>query len=147
MKWTSKHVRLLSAALMLLALPLAAFAPSPARADPLKEYLALGDSVAFGSNPLLDHTNARNFIGYPVPVAEALEVKLTNPACPGETSSHFISLTGLDLGCGQYRKTSPLHVAYKTSQLEFADEFLQGQSRHPSDHDRHWLQRRLFLAG
>ncbi len=28
-------------------------------------YLALGDSVAFGFSPLLDRTDADNFIGYP----------------------------------------------------------------------------------
>ena len=119
------RLRLLSAAFALLALSLAASAPSPAFADPFREYLALGDSVAFGTNPLLDSHNARNFIGYPSPVAEELELKLTDPACPGETSSHFISLGGADLSCGDYRRSFPLHVPYATSQLDFADAFLR----------------------
>jgi len=90
-----------------------------------QEYLALGNSVAFGFNPLLDPSNANNFIGYPTPVAAALKETLTNASCPGETSSHFISLAGSDHGCGAYRLNFPLHVSYKTSQLDFTDVFLQ----------------------
>src|SRR3989442_5552748 len=88
-------------------------------------YLALGNSVAFGFNPLLDRSNADNFIGYPTPVAAALKENLTNASCPGETSSHFISLSGTDNGCGDYRLNFPLHVAYSSTQLAFADEFLK----------------------
>lgn len=90
-----------------------------------QEYLALGNSVAFGFNPLLDRSNADNFIGYSTPEAAALKENLTNASCPGETSSHFISLAGTDNGCGAYRLNFPLHVAYSTTQLEFADGFLQ----------------------
>jgi GDSL-like Lipase/Acylhydrolase family len=90
-----------------------------------QEYLALGNSVAFGFNPLLDRSNADNFIGYPTPVAAALKEHLTNASCSGETSSHFINLAGSDHGCGPYRLNFPLHVAYSTTQLEFADGFLQ----------------------
>jgi hypothetical protein len=94
-----------------------------------QEYLALGNSIAFGFNPLLDESNANNFIGYPTPVAAALKEKLTNASCPGETSSHFISLTGTDNGCGGYRLQFPLHVAYSTTQLAFADGFLQSHPK------------------
>jgi hypothetical protein len=96
-----------------------------------QEYLALGNSVAFGFNPLLNESNANNFIGYPTPVAAALKEKLTNPSCPGETSSHFISLAGSDNGCGAYRLNFPLHVAYSTTQtqLEYADGFLQSHHK------------------
>ena len=94
-----------------------------------QEYLALGNSVAFGFNPLLDRSNADNFIGYPTPVAAALKENLTNASCPGETSSHFISLTGTDHGCGAYRLNFPLHVAYSTTQLAFADGFLQSHPK------------------
>jgi len=94
-----------------------------------QEYLALGNSVAFGFNPLLDRSNADNFIGYPTPVAAALKENLTNASCPGETSSHFISLTGSDNGCGTYRLNFPLHVAYSTTQLKFADGFLQSHPK------------------
>jgi len=97
-----------------------------------QEYLALGNSVAFGYNPLLVPNNAGNpdnFIGYPTPVAAALKETLTNASCPGETSSHFISLTGTDNGCGAYRANFPLHVAYSGTQLAFADTFLQSNPK------------------
>ncbi len=48
-----------------------------------QEYLALGNSVAFGVNPLFDESNADNFIGYPTPVA----------AAPTASTSLFTSLT------------------------------------------------------
>jgi len=94
-----------------------------------QEYLALGNSVAFGYSPLANPTNANNFIGYPNTVATTLKEALTNPSCPGETSSHFISLTGSDNVCGFYRNHFPLHVTYSTSQLEFTDGFLQSHPK------------------
>ena len=94
-----------------------------------QDYLALGNSVAFGSSPLANPSNADNFIGYPTPVAAALKEKLTNASCPGETSSHFIDLSGSDHGCRAYRLNFPLHKAYSTSQLKFADGFLQSHPK------------------
>ncbi|HEY7358890.1 MAG TPA: SGNH/GDSL hydrolase family protein [Ktedonobacterales bacterium] len=90
-----------------------------------QEYLALGDSVAFGYSPLLDHSNISNFIGYPNTAAAALKENLTNASCPGETSSHFIDLSLSDNGCGPYRSVFPLHAAYSGTQLAFMDTFLQ----------------------
>jgi lysophospholipase L1-like esterase len=130
----------LIAAVALLATLATALLAGPAQGRALaaskwpkeKEYLALGNSVAFGYSPLLDHRNADNFIGYPTPVAAALKETLTNAACPGETSSHFISLGGSDNGCGAYRADFPLHVAYSSAtqtQLAFADEFLQSHPK------------------
>ncbi len=94
-------------------------------------YLALGDSVAFGYSPLLNPTNADNFIGYPDEVAAALKENLTNASCPGETSSHFIDLSGSDNGCGAWRfiYKFPLHATYSTSQLAFADSYLQSHPK------------------
>ena len=94
-----------------------------------QSYLALGDSVAFGFDPLLNFANADNFIGYPTPVASVLKEDLTNASCPGETSSHFISLAGSDNGCGFYRFFFPLHAAYNSSQLDFTDAFLQSHPK------------------
>jgi lysophospholipase L1-like esterase len=88
-------------------------------------YLALGDSVAFGTNPLLDRRNASNFVGYPQVLAERLELNVTNAACPGEASGGFISLTGTDNVCRPYRSAFPLHVSYTTSQLDFAVSYLR----------------------
>ena len=93
------------------------------------DYLALGDSVAFGYSPLVDPSDPHNFSGYPTSAARALKENLTNASCPGETSSHFIDLTGSDNGCGAYRATFPLHVDYSGTQLAFADRFLQS---HPA---------------
>jgi lysophospholipase L1-like esterase len=87
--------------------------------------LGTGDSIAFGTNIALDPSNAANFTGYPTNVGNALGLDVTNTACPGETSSHFVSESGADLVCGQYRATFPLHTSYSGSQLAFTTSFLQ----------------------
>lgn len=92
-------------------------------------YLALGDSLAFGYSPLVSPLDEDNFIGYPDTVAKALKLNLTNAACPGETSSHLIDLDGTDNNCGLWRANAPLHVAYSTTQLAFADKFLQSHPK------------------
>ena len=121
--------RVIAAAALYVIVVAGPAAPSALAGSP-QQYLALGDSVAFGFNPLLDPRNSDNFIGYPTPAAAVLKQALTNASCPAETSSHFISLNGSDNGCGAWRFTFklPLHVAYTTSQLEFADVFLKAQS-------------------
>lgn len=92
-------------------------------------YLALGDSVAFGYSPLLDPSNASNFIGYPDIVAKRLNVEDVNVACSGEATGGFISATGLDNSCRDYRAAFPLHVAYSGTQLVFATNFLKHNPR------------------
>lgn len=92
-------------------------------------YLALGDSLAFGYSPLADPTSAGNFIGYPSKVAAALKLRLTNAACPGETSSHLVDLAGTDNNCGSWRANFPLHATYTTTQLAFADMFLKSHPK------------------
>jgi hypothetical protein len=127
MRWLIAAVALLATlATTLLAGP--ALHSALADSNRPQEYLAIGNSVAFGFNPTLDPTNANNFIGYPTPVATALKEALTNAACPGETSSHFIDINGSDRGCGAYRSSYPLHVTYSSTtetQLEFTDTFLK----------------------
>jgi lysophospholipase L1-like esterase len=95
------------------------------------EYLALGDSVAFGyirdAGPA--YVNADNFVGYPDYVAGTLGLTETSAACPGEATTGFISLTGADNGCRPFRASYPLHVAYTSTQLAFATEFL---AAHPT---------------
>ena len=101
------------------------------------EYLALGDSLAFGFSPLvIPPVNPAAFVGYPDKVAEALKENLTNAGCPGETSNHFIDLAGSDNGCGDpfhpgptFRANFPLHTSYGTAQLAFADAFLQSHPK------------------
>ena len=88
-------------------------------------YLALGDSVAFGYSPLLNHSSALNFVGYPEIAAASLGMQDVNASCPGETTGGFISLTnGADYLCLGYRHFFPLHVNYSTSQLDFAIAYL-----------------------
>jgi lysophospholipase L1-like esterase len=94
------------------------------------QYLALGDSIPFGYNPLLlpippstTPPIATDFVGYPELAAPKLKLALTNASCPGQTSGGFISLTPPtdDNGCFLYRGAGfPLHTAYTGSQLDFA---------------------------
>lgn len=100
------------------------------------DYLALGDSVAFGYNPLLVHAglagNPSVFVGYPDIAARTLGLQLTNASCPGETTGGFISTTnGQDFRCLGYRfgLGLPLHVSYPGAQLAFALSFL---ATHPN---------------
>jgi lysophospholipase L1-like esterase len=88
-------------------------------------YLALGDSVPFGFNPLLNPSNASNFIGYPEIVAQRLNIKDVNATCPGEATGGFLSLTGTDNVCRPYRAFFPLHVAYAGTQMAFATAYLR----------------------
>lgn len=92
-------------------------------------YLALGDSYAFGYNPVIvaegGAGNPDNFVGYADFLGQALDMSVTNAACPGETSGSMISGTPPDNGCHEYYPTVfPRHVAYTGSQLTFAVDFL-----------------------
>jgi lysophospholipase L1-like esterase len=92
-------------------------------------YLALGDSVAFGYNPLFVlgglAGNPNVFVGYPEIAASTLGMQDVNASCPGETSGGFISLTnGQDYKCQLYRHFFPLHVGYTTSQLDYTLAYL-----------------------
>ncbi len=119
-------------ALLALGVAVTGVAP-PAAAEAASSrpqtYLALGDSLAFGYSPLVSQLNEDNFIGYPDTVAAALKLHLTNAACPGETSSHLVDGAGTDNNCGLWRANFPLHAAYSTTQLAFADEFLQSHPK------------------
>ncbi len=97
------------------------------------DYLALGDSVAFGfiDQAGYEYYNPTNFVGYVDYASLALALNPTNASCPGETTSSFISSTGPDDGCRLYRSLFPLHVVYisaRSTQLAFATSFLQHHS-------------------
>jgi lysophospholipase L1-like esterase len=112
-------------------------------AVPGSRYLALGDSVAFGYResanlPTPDYTKPGTFLGYPEELAANLGLKLTNAACPGETTSSFLNMTAASNGCenhydttsktevaGGYRALYPLHASYTGSQWAFAKQFLR----------------------
>lgn len=112
-----------AAALALLAVP------ASASDDHDSSYLALGDSYAFAYSPavpLAGRMNPGNFRGYTDTVASALDLNLTNAACPGETSGSMISGTLPDNGCQRWRSYWPLHVSYTGAQLAYAVKFLRG---------------------
>jgi lysophospholipase L1-like esterase len=89
-------------------------------------YLALGDSIAFAyiAADGYAYVNPNNFVGYVNYVGADLRLDTANGACPGESSSSFVSATGADNGCRDFRSNSPLHVNYASIQLDFATNFL-----------------------
>jgi len=89
--------------------------------------LALGDSVVFGFITQDGHAyvNPTNFIGYPAYVGFKLHLDDVNGACPGETTGSFLSASAPDVGCRAFRSVFPLHVAYGSTQLAFAQSVLQ----------------------
>ena len=118
------RVRVL-ALLSALALWVIAAIPASAASEG-HDYLALGDSVPFGFNPNVNPNDAGNFVGYPEIVAQRLDIKDVNAACPGEATGGFLSLTGTDNVCRPYRAAFPLHVEYQTSQMDLALRYLTG---------------------
>src|SRR5262245_54901652 len=99
-------VRSRAAALAMVMAGAATFASAAPPAAPGNgAFLALGDSVAFGyiAADGFAYVNANNFVGYPDFVGDDLRLDTANAACPGETSSSFISSTGADFGCRGFR--------------------------------------------
>jgi lysophospholipase L1-like esterase len=103
---------------------------------PGSNYLALGDSVAFGYRepttfPPPAYQDPRNFVGYPERIGSALGLHVTNASCPGETSGSFVSTDNPSYACETptgYRTNLPLHVKYRNSeetQLSFALDYLK----------------------
>ena len=93
-------------------------------------YLALGDSVTFGFNPLLQvPVRPSLYVGYPLLLGVIIDETAVNAACPGQTSSGFLSLQGTDNGCFTFREVNALHVQYSGTQLEFAVQFLESHKR------------------
>ncbi len=105
-----------------------ASAVSPSNND-TNNYLALGDSVSFGYNPLLVEPGVDPdvFVGFPQLASDLFRPQktLANASCPGETSTSLITGTRPDNGCQNYREfIGPLHVSYSGSQLAFAESYL-----------------------
>jgi lysophospholipase L1-like esterase len=96
-------------------------------------YLALGDSVPFGYNPLLvkPGVNPSSFVGYPQLAASLFrpKLKLSNASCPGETSTSLITGTVPDNGCQAFRSIAALHVSYQGSQLQYAEKYVAANRR------------------
>src|SRR5438445_9010 len=110
--------------LLVVLLPLALLAGTiPASANDEAGYLAIGDSVAFGFNPLVfqsDPTDTDAYIGYP----ELLSKHVVNASCSGETSGSLIGGPP-DNGCAGFRSVAPLHVRYTGTQLAFAVAYIR----------------------
>jgi lysophospholipase L1-like esterase len=105
---------------------------------PGSRYLALGDSVTFGYQektvvPAPNYKNAASFFGYPEQIGLQMRLKVTNAACPGETSASLINAKAQSNGCENslgkpttgYRRSFPLHVKYSGSQLAYAVSYLK----------------------
>jgi lysophospholipase L1-like esterase len=91
------------------------------------DYIALGDSVAFGYSPFLtDPWVPNRFVGYPELLARQTHLKTANLACPGQTAQALISLQAPDAGCFDGRANAEandfpfLHVDYQGTQLDAA---------------------------
>jgi lysophospholipase L1-like esterase len=94
------------------------------------EVLVLGDSVpfAFIASAGHEYINPLNFHGLADDLGGLLNFHSVDAACPGETTGSFLSSTAPDNGCRAYRAAFPLHVAYGSSQLAFARQYLQQHS-------------------
>ncbi len=88
-------------------------------------YLALGDSIAFGYNPLVMPVNLDKYVGYPEIVSDALHRKVANASCFGESSGSFLVLGAPDTGCAQWRAILPLKVSYSGTQMQYALDYLR----------------------
>jgi lysophospholipase L1-like esterase len=88
--------------------------------------LVLGDSVAFAYIASAGHAyiNPDNFVGFSNYLDGELQLDVANAGCPGETTGSFLSSTATDNGCRAYRAAFPLHVAYGSTQLQFATQYL-----------------------
>ena len=129
----------------MLALPAFAASDKPT-------YLALGDSIPFGMNPLLlppyrmppPLPTPNQFVGYPEIVAAASQLspnQLINAACPGETSASFLNINELDLGCNSQHLQPPLDpipafkpyiglkAPYLNAQMAFAETQLSANNK------------------
>jgi hypothetical protein len=121
-------IGLVSVGLLAVGAAVPASAVSVSNSNP-NNYLALGDSVPFGFNPLLVQPGVSStaFVGYPELASDLFRprLKVVNAACPGETSTSLITGTRPDNGCQDFRQAiDALHVSYSGSQLAFAESYV-----------------------
>jgi hypothetical protein len=124
---------LLSTIVTLSALPLVGCSKSDSAGTTAGvQYLAVGDSIAYGDNGFIDHTAAARpdpsvFVGYPDLVGpEVYGGHYINLGCPGATTGSFSSLDEDDNGCRAIQTDNPsiLHVSYTTTQADKAEEYV-----------------------
>jgi lysophospholipase L1-like esterase len=103
----------------------ALLAQNPANADKNTRYLALGESITFGYNPTVPIALS-NYHGYPEYVSDALNEKVANASCVGETSTSFLKLGVPDLGCSEWKAANlPMYINYTGTQLNYAISYLK----------------------
>lgn len=120
--------RLLTGAVTGAALAFAPWASATSSyATAAPEYLALGDSIAYGYDPTIQGaTTEKQFVGYPEELGAARGNTVVNATCPGDTAAGFVSAERKDIGCREFREYYKiLHVDYHVPQLEFGTEFLR----------------------
>ncbi len=121
-------VRSLVVILLALLLTAGQASVNEASADQSTPYLALGDSLPYGWDPVTPPGPAADpFVhqGYPEALASRSFFEVTNASCPGETSGHFLTLVAADNGCSVVRDAFGLKVDWAGgSQLDFALSFL-----------------------
>jgi hypothetical protein len=89
------------------------------------KYLALGDSIAFGFNPLVATQAVPSaYRGYPEVIGTIFPHSVTNAACPGETSGSLLSTAAPDNGCRNWKAAFSLHADYETTQIAFAQSYI-----------------------
>jgi lysophospholipase L1-like esterase len=90
-------------------------------------YLALGDSISFGYDPLKPVSES-SYVGYPEILSDAMKQHVANASCFGETSSSFLGAAP-DLGCSEWKLTHlPMHVDYAAptqTQMSYASDLLE----------------------
>jgi lysophospholipase L1-like esterase len=136
-----RRVLALTAAVIVVAV-IAAIGAGTVSADPVTgsdangTYLALGDSVAFGyvppaAVPAPKYIDAHSFVGYPEYVAQQLNERVSNAACPGETTASMLAAGAQSNGCENslgspvgYSTLYPLHVQYQGTQMDYALHYL-----------------------
>src|SRR4051812_24737864 len=119
---------IISTALIFLA---SGVAPSAVAQDLPRNtrYLALGDSIAFGYNPLVIPVNLDKYVGYPAIVSNLIHRKVANASCFGESSGSFLVLGAPDTGCAAWRASLPLYVSYSRTQMQYALDYLTANSK------------------
>lgn len=126
--------KLITAATLSLALSIELWGAVPAAAgdDERGGYVAIGDSIPFGFNPLIPPAQRGNpglFSGYPEAFAADQRLTLANFSCPGETSGSMISTptpATPDNGCQRFRaRNRHLHIDYTGPQLSAAVAYLR----------------------
>jgi hypothetical protein len=121
------------------------------------DYLALGDSVAFGYRPVnsaATYLNPANFTGYPEDVAKALQLNLANASCPGETTSSMINTGAPSNGCETnaggspgYRSLVPPARVLQRLAAQLRGAMPAAASDYQTRDHRHRRQRRIPVPG